>query len=365
MSGEPPLLPLLRDLILATGPIGLDRFMALALGHPVHGYYVTRDPLGAGGDFTTAPEISQMFGEMIGLWCAAVWQSLGAPAPLHLIELGPGRGTLMADLLRAAAVRPAFRAALEIHLVETSPVLRDRQAACLAASGFAPRWHDGPETLPEGPAIVLANEFFDALPVQHFILTERGWCERLIGLDPAGQLAFGLAAEPNLHLTLRAPLGATVEIGVAAQQVSGQIAARIAASGGAALFIDYGHARPALGETLQAVRRHAFTDVLAAPGEADLTAHVDFAALRRAAETAGAIAHGPVEQGTFLHRLGIAARAAQLARRNPDQAPAVVAALQRLTARDAAGTPGMGALFKALALTRPDGPPPPGFEEPG
>ncbi len=188
---------IIAAIIRDEGPIGIDRFMALALGHPQHGYYVTRDPLGVAGDFTTAPEISQMFGELIGLWCAAVHADLGAPEAIALVELGPGRGTLMADMLRAARIVPAFRSAIAVHLVETSPVLRAAQAATLAAAGLEPRWHATLDTVPEGPMLVVANEFFDALPVRQFMRTPTGWHERLVGLVPAGRLAFGLAPEPE------------------------------------------------------------------------------------------------------------------------------------------------------------------------
>lgn len=355
MSG--PLLPLLTALIRHDGPIGVDRFMALALGHPIYGYYTTRDPLGAAGDFTTAPEISQMFGEMIGLWAAEVHASLGAPDPLVLVELGPGRGTLLVDTLRAARAAPAFRAALRVHLVETSPILRARQAQTLEAAGIVPHWHDRLETVPSGPAIVLANEFFDALPVRQFVRATRGWHERLVGLDEAGRLAFGLAPEPDAALVLEGPPGALLEFGFEGQALMGSLARRLVQQGGVALVVDYGYRAPRFGASLQAVSRHATASPLEAPGEADLTAHVDFAGLRRAAEREGAHVLGPVEQGIFLAALGIAARAEALSRARPDQADMVAAALLRLTGPD----PQMGTLFKALAVTAPGVPPPPGF----
>ncbi len=353
---------LLADLIRLDGPIGLDRYMALCTGHPSLGYYATRDPFGSAGDFTTAPEISQMFGEMVGLWAAATWQGLGSPVPLRLIELGPGRGTLVADALRAAGALPGFRAALDLHLVETSPVLRAKQEAALA--DVPARWHERLDTVPEdGPAILLANEFFDALPVKQYRRGPRGWHERLVGLDEAGALRFGLAPDPEPSLALDAPEGSMVEVGAAGLTLMGQIARRIAATGGAALVIDYGHAASGFGETLQAVRGHRYADPLAEPGEADLTAHVDFAGLARAARAAGGEAHGPVEQGAFLLDLGIAARAARLAERRPDQAEAIGAALRRLTEAGTSDAPGMGRLFRVLAVTGPRSPPPPGFSE--
>ena len=364
MNAPSPLTRLIGDMIAADGPIGLDRYMALALGHPVHGYYRTRDPLGATGDFTTAPEISQMFGELIGVWSTAVFGSLGSPKTLRLVELGPGRGTLMADFLRAAAVSPQIIAALDIHLVETSPVLRDKQTAALGASPCPTRWHASIDTLPEGPMLVIANEFFDALPVRQHIRTPRGWCERLVGLAETGSLAFGLAAEPETRMTLAAPLGAVLETGASALAIARRLAERIAREGGAALFIDYGYVGPRFGETLQALRHHRFVDPLDAPGEVDLTTHVDFSALGRAAAGAGAIVHGPVAQGAFLRDLGIGARADRLAARHPASVPALEAALARLTGTGDARGAGMGELFKVLALTAPGMPVPPGFTQP-
>ncbi len=336
-------------LIAAEGPMSVERYIALCLGHPVHGYYMTRDPFGVDGDFVTAPEISQMFGELIGLWCVDTWQRMGAPAPVRLVELGPGRGTLMADALRAARVVPAFLDAIQVHLVETSPVLRARQAATLEASGRAIAWHGAIEEVPEGPAIVVANEFFDALPLRQFVRSPRGWCERLVGLDEAGGLAFGLAAEPEPALRLSAPEGALLEVAGASAQVMGALAARIAAQGGAMLAIDYGHAGGGFGDTLQAVRRHAFVDVLAEPGEADLTVHVDFAALARAAAGSHVLVHGPVAQGAFLGALGLAQRAAALARHAAQDVAAAVAAAQKRLSEGGPG--GMGELFKVMAVS--------------
>lgn len=352
-----PLLALLTALIRDEGPIGVDRFMALALGHPVYGYYTTRDPLGAAGDFTTAPEISQMFGEMVGVWAAAVHASLGAPDPVLLVELGPGRGTLLVDLLRAARAAPAFRTAIALHLVETSPVLRARQAQTLQAAGVVPQWHDRLETVPSGPAIIVANEFVDALPVRHFVRVPTGWHERLVGLDQESRLAFGLAPEPDAALVLDAPPGALLELGFEAQALMASLGRRLVQQGGAALVVDYGYTAPRFGASLQAVRRHAPTAPLDAPGHADLTAHVDFAGLRRAAEREGALVHGPVEQGAFLGALGIAARAEALRHARPAQAESLTAALLRLTGPE----PQMGTLFKVLAITAPGLAPPPGF----
>jgi NADH dehydrogenase [ubiquinone] 1 alpha subcomplex assembly factor 7 len=342
----------LATLIASEGPISVERYMALCLGHPRHGYYMTRDPFGREGDFTTAPEISQMFGELLGLWVAEAWSAMGRPAHFALVELGPGRGTLMADALRALRIVPECRAALSVHLVETSPMLRDVQRTTLSALSADVRlaWNDTFADVPSGPAIVLANEFLDALPVRQFVRTETGWHERMVGLAE-DRLAFGLFAEPERSLVLPGRVGDLVEIGEAAQAVTRHIAGRLASDGGAALFIDYGHARSGFGETLQAVRRHAFVDPLAEPGEADLTVHVDFAAVARAAAGTGARVHGPVTQGAFLQALGIQARAAALARNAaPDTKIAIDAALNRLTG---AGKGQMGDLFKVLALSHP------------
>ena len=348
------------------GPIGVDRFMALALGHPALGYYRTRDPLGTSGDFTTAPETSQMFGELIGAWAATVWLTLGAPAPVHLVELGPGRGTLLADALRAARRLPTFFDAIDLHLVETSPVLREAQRARLAACGRPAAWHEALDAVPPGPALVLANEFFDALPVRHYVHGPRGWHERLVGLSPASdRLAFGLAPEPEPAITLAAPQGAMLEIGLAGQTLAQGLATRLVRDGGAALVIDYGYTVPAFAETLQATKRHRFVDPLAEPGEADLTTHVDFAGLTRAARAHGARVHGPVSQGRFLRDLGIAERAVTLKRHaSAAQAEDIDAALVRLVEAGTPERPGMGELFKVLCITAPDVPTPPGFPTP-
>ncbi len=352
----------LHALIAETGPISVERYMELALGHPRFGYYRTRDPLGGAGDFVTAPEISQMFGELVGLWAALCWSAMGSPDPVRVVELGPGRGTLMADALRAANALPAFRAAIDLHFVETSPVLRDLQAAAMARSGVKGAWHDAVETVPAGPAIVLANEFFDALPVRHYLRTPVGWCERLVGLRD-GILAFGAAPEPEPSLKLEAPPGTILEIGIAGRRMATALATRLARQDGGALIIDYGYAEPRFGETLQAVRRHTFVDVLAQPGEADLTAHVDFSALGRAARAAGAEVHGPKGQGAWLKALGLDARAQALKHQaTPPQAEAIDAAVDRLTEPGTPDRPGMGTLFKVMVFTAPDLPVPPGFD---
>ncbi len=344
----------LKAQIAAAGPISVADYMATCLWHPQHGYYATRDPLGRTGDFVTAPEVSQMFGELLGLCLAACWHAQGAPERIALAELGPGRGTLMADLLRAAGSVPGFAAAAEIHLVERSPVLRAAQAERVPGAA----WHDSVETLPDLPLYLVANEFFDALPVRQFIRDGAGWRERLVGLRQ-GALTFGLSdllppeAVPGRRDDTAA--GDMVETCPAAAPIAAEIGARIARGGGAALIVDYGDRRP-VGDTFQAVQGHRKVDPLAAPGAADLTAHVDFAALAEAA--APAVAAPLTPQGAFLERLGITARARALATRLSGAAlEHHVAAHRRLTHPDE-----MGHLFKVLGLTPPGAPHPPGTE---
>lgn len=348
-----PLAALIGRQIAATGPLTVADYMSLCLTHPTHGYYAAREPFGHAGDFVTAPEVSQMFGELIGLWAAAVWQEMGRPARLRLIELGPGRGTLMADLLRAARGVPGFADALEVHLVENSRRLRDLQAERL---GQGPVWHDGLETIPPGPAIIVANEFFDALPVRQFVWTDAGWCERLVACDEDGALRFALAAGPSplasaLPTVVRegAPEGAVAELCPAGIAIVGELGRRLSEDGGAALIVDYGHTASAAGDTLQAVRAHAYAPVLEAPGEADLTAHVDFARLAVAASDSGARAWPPLTQSAFLQALGIGLRARDLSRNaTASQARDIAAGLERLI-----GPEQMGTLFKVLALSSP------------
>lgn len=342
-------------LIRHDGPIGVDRYMGLCLEQ----YYGARDPFGAEGDFITAPEVSQMFGELIGLWAAEVWRLMGRPASFRLIELGPGRGTLMADALRAGRLMPGFREALSLHLVEMSPALRRKQAETLAASGVAPVWRANLSDALEGPAIIIANEFLDALPVRQFQMTETGWRERLVGLDDAGQLRFGLSPVQTIEVREAAPVGTVLERAEAAADVLAQIGRSVATESGAALFLDYGASAPGVGDTLQAVKRHRFVNVFETPGEADLTVQVDFGRLAPAVRRAGAAVQGPVTQGAFLLALGLAQRAEALARRaTPEQGAAISAAVARLTE---GGETGMGALFKALAVADPRLPALPGF----
>ena len=368
-----PVTPLgaeIAGLIASEGPISVEHYMDLALSHPRYGYYRTHLPFGAGGDFITAPEISQMFGELIGLWALDCWMKLGRPSRLHLVELGPGRGTLMADALRAARIVPGFGAALTVHLVETSEKLAAVQRdtlAKLAIGGQSPRaddplpvaWHAHFADVPQGPLIVIANEFFDALPVRQYVRSGGSWRERLVGLDEDGALTFGLSSLDEPSLRLAAEDGSVLEICPASLAEIGAIAARICANGGAALIIDYGHERPGFGDTLQAVRSHRYVPVLADPGEADVTAHVDFRALGEAARRQGALMHGPQTQGELLGALGIVARAERLKRQaTAAQARSIDDALARLTGeRDGQ----MGTLFKAMAITSPNLPAIAGF----
>jgi NADH dehydrogenase [ubiquinone] 1 alpha subcomplex assembly factor 7 len=345
--------------IRANGPIGIDRFMALALGHPRHGYYMTRDPFGLAGDFVTAPEISQIFGELLGLSAAMTWQALGEPAEVALVELGPGRGTLMADALRAARALPGFLSCLDVHLVEMSPVLQRAQAEKLKDSGRRPIWHASIDTLPEDrPLLILANEFFDALPIRQFQRHEGEWRERLVGIGRDGALALGLDRTPAQGLNLDGPDGVVFETSPVSLDIMRRIGERLASQGGLLLTIDYGYSRFAFGETLQAVRKHKFAPVLANPGEADITAHVDFSSLAIAARRGGAVAHPCLTQATLLDRLGIRHRAGIL-KRNAEDPGAIDAAVERLVGLDGNG---MGKLFKALAVTSMDVGVPAGFE---
>jgi NADH dehydrogenase [ubiquinone] 1 alpha subcomplex assembly factor 7 len=351
----------IRALIESEGPIPVSRYMSLCLGHPQHGYYVTRDPLGAAGDFITAPEVSQMFGELIGIWCAEVWRAMGAPNPVRLVELGPGRGTLMSDLLNAAKVVPEFRTALSPHLVETSPALAEVQRATLARVDDEIQWHRSVETVTEGALIAVANEFVDALPVNQLVKTESGWHERKVGVEN-GRLVFAADPAPLPGFDSgsrqdRAEAGAVFEWRDLAPVR--ELSRRIVSHGGAALMIDYGHTRSGFGDTLQAVRAHRVSDPLENPGQADLTAHVDFEQLAEAGAQLGAHVFGPVTQGQFLRALGIELRADNLKHgRDAGAAQSVDEAVLRLTAP----SPGMGELFKVLALAHPDLQAPPGFD---
>jgi SAM-dependent MidA family methyltransferase len=360
----PPLEAEIRRLISIAGPMPVAQYMATCLTHPTHGYYMVRDPIGAGGDFITAPEVSQMFGELLGLWAAAVWRQMGSPENIRLIELGPGRGTMMADALRAAQVMPDFHAALVVHLVEISPALERLQRQTLEHIDVPMLWHASLDQVPDGPAIILANEFFDALPVHQAVKLERGWHQRVLLVDAVGNFALGTAPEPMPHFEKilpqkirEAPQGSIYEWRT--DSVALEIGRRLVRDGGAALVIDYGHAESAVGDSVQAVGEHAYADPLAAPGLVDLTAHVDFQSLAEAAESIGARVYQPVEQREFLHRLGIETRAAALKAGAPDKSGEIDTAVERLTG---SGARKMGVLFKAMGIADPKLGPMPGFE---
>jgi NADH dehydrogenase [ubiquinone] 1 alpha subcomplex assembly factor 7 len=354
----------LGEKIVRDGPISVHDYMTACLADRGAGYYLTRQPIGKDGDFITAPEISQMFGELIGVWIAAIWQAMGQPRAVTVAELGPGRGTLMADALRAWRSVPKLLDSISIALIETSPVLRTVQGETLRHSPAPLAWYESLEDVPQGPLIVMANEFIDALPVRQFVRERNAWHERCVTLGDKGEFAFcnGTPVEDDVLPASLAQSdiaeGAVVETRPAAISLLSSLAARAEASPVAVLIADYGHRHTGVGETLQAVHRHRFADPLAMPGEADLTAQVDFAALKDLAAGFGLAAYGPMPQGEFLLRLGLAARCDSLARNATDDAQraAVVAGAARL-----ADPRQMGLLFKMLVLQSSGLAPPPPF----
>lgn len=341
-----PLQALIQTEIETSGPITVSRYMQLCLTHPVHGYYTKADPLGIAGDFTTAPEISQLFGELVGAWLVETWQQLGQPNPFALVELGPGRGTLMADVLRMAKLEPTFTAGVSIHLIETSPALRAKQIETLISLGVTPTHHNDISSVPEVPALWLANEFFDALPTNQWVRTDKGWNARKIGLDERHQLTFGVDPTPlpaPKHMP-DVPSGTIAEHSPAQDSVMQAIAEHTVAHGGAGLIIDYGALRPGFGDTLQAVKNHARAGPLATPGDADITTHVDFSHLAGIASQSCTVAM--TEQGGFLLSLGLLERAGRLgAETSADKREAISLAVERL-----AGDAAMGKLFKVLGF---------------
>jgi NADH dehydrogenase [ubiquinone] 1 alpha subcomplex assembly factor 7 len=336
--------------IRETGPMSLSTYMGLALSHPRHGYYTTGRPIGAQGDFITAPEISQMFGELIGFFFVNLWQQMGQPSSFTLLELGPGRGTLMADALRAASRAEGFENALHLQLFEQNALLKGEQEKRLGK--YSPYWASEIDAFGDDPIFVIANEFFDALPIKQFVKTDDGWHERLIGLRDDARV-FGLsptpisesAAPPEVH---GAYAGEVLELGTAAVDAMQRLSRKIALQGGAILAIDYGYERTQTGETLQAAKSHAFAEPLEAPGDADISAHVNFGVLAAAARATGLATAPLANQGDFLIRLGLGQRAKALAQANPAEAGNVARAIERLTAPDQ-----MGTLFKVLCAHSP------------
>lgn len=343
----------LKRRIAQEGPLTVAQYMEACLSDPEYGYYATRDPFGRAGDFITAPEISQIFGELIGLWGVVAWQEMGAPDTRKLIELGPGRGTLMADALRAALSVPPFAESLEVHLVETSPALRAVQKETLAGTGATPRWHERLNDVPEGPAIIIANEFLDALPVRQFVRMEGKWHERVVRIAESGNFELGPSIKPfeEAHLIPEdvrnnARDGDLAEIRPGVKEIVETLAARAGTAPTVALFIDYGHAQSAPGETLQAVKEHDYADPLEAPGTADLTAHVDFAELGRIAAESSLEVHGPMTQGAFLLSLGLKERCEKLLENaRAEEREPIASGAQRL-----ADPAQMGDLFKVVVL---------------
>lgn len=343
----------IRNKIRAEGPITVAQYMELCLMHPDFGYYTTRDPLGAAGDFTTAPEMTQVFGELIGLWCVEMWKKIGSPAKFTLCELGPGRGTLLADALRAAQMVPDFINGLDVRLLEASPKLREKQASTLAA--WKPKWVSTLAELPDQPVLFIANEFFDALPIRQFVHMPDGWKERRIAVTAKDTFTLVAMPAPDAP-TYESDEGAVQEMCPNAGEWASAIARPILKNRGAALLIDYGDDE-VIGETLQAVANHRQAHLLTTAGYADITAHVSFAPIMTAARKIGCRVYGPVPQGEFLLALGAKERTEALLRSaTPDQQRTLKAALHRLT--DAAS---MGVLFKMVSFTDKATAAPPGF----
>jgi NADH dehydrogenase [ubiquinone] 1 alpha subcomplex assembly factor 7 len=348
-------------MIAAQGPLSIAQFMTMAALDPQDGYYTTRDPLGARGDFVTAPEISQTFGELLGLWCVQVWFDQGRPPHIRLVELGPGTGALMDDALRAAKLAPEFREAVEVVMVDANPALVARQKERLAKADVSASWQaQFDESLCDQPLFLIANEFFDALPIRQFVKTTRGWCENMVTLGADQTLALALSPDP-VPLNVppergKATDGAVYETSPASTVLAEEIGRAIATRGGAAVIVDYGYSGTGFGDTLQAVGKHRFKDVLAQPGEIDLSAHVEFDALARAAERGGAVSYGPITQGELLAGLGILTRMMNLQQQNPAGRDEIAVAVDRLINPDQ-----MGTLFKALAILPHSAPKPPGF----
>jgi NADH dehydrogenase [ubiquinone] 1 alpha subcomplex assembly factor 7 len=371
------------DHIKSSGPMSVASYMSWCLLDPKQGYYPTRDPLGVDGDFITAPEISQMFGEVLGLWLINAWRGMGKPKVLQLVEFGPGRGVMMSDILRTARLDKDFFAAVNLSLIEMSSALEGKQAETLANSGVPVKWVDSLEDVPAGPTIVIGNEYLDCLPLRQLIMKDRfkgaeGWHERLVDVNPdnPSKLIFSMSEAPISAIDqslLPADIppvkdGDLLEINPGLGQVVEALSKRFAEHPGAALFIDYGPETTELGDTFQALKKHEKVYPLDEPGRADLTARVDFAALAQWAEKAGLSYYGPCPQGQFLSRLGIEVRAVSLskslgskslgAKSSPKAKAKIARQLHRLTSVDE-----MGTLFKAMAIQTQGLPAPLGFGE--
>ena len=353
-----PLADKIKAIIAAQGPISVTDYFALCLADPDHGYYRTRDPFGRGGDFITAPEVSQLFGEMIGIFLVHAWEKHLRPRrDVRIAEIGPGRGTMMSDILRVVRkLAPELYDAATIHLVETSPTLRDIQRKTLHGHGDKVAWHDGFDELPSGFLLLAANEFFDAVPIRQFVKTQNGFRERLVGVDGDGELAFVAGAgglDPALLPTGHqiAPQGTVAEVAPARAAIMQLLADRLFDGGGTALVIDYGHLQAGFGDTLQAVFRHAFDPPLAHPGEADLTSHVDFEALADITRSRSISVNGMMTQGEFLLKLGLLERAGALGRdKTAEEQGEIRSAVERLAGN---GSDQMGGLFKVMAVSSP------------
>jgi NADH dehydrogenase [ubiquinone] 1 alpha subcomplex assembly factor 7 len=360
LAGEAtvPLAERLRERITREGPISIADYMQACLADESEGYYTSRQPIGASGDFVTSPEVSQIFGELLGPWAVAVWQSMGEPKSIVVAELGPGRGTLLADAARAWRNMKHFAGCVSLALVETSPVLREIQRKTLHAAHQPIQWCETIDEVPRGrPLTVLANEFIDALPIRQLVRRGGAWRERCVGFGQDGGFAFVDGAIVKDYTLPAAPDGEILEARSATAPLLAALAERAVEAPLAALFIDYGHAKSGIGDTLQAMHRHHYADPLASPGETDLTAHVDFAALKHEAEALGLRAYGPMPQGEFLLRLGLSERRDRLLEAaRPEQRELISSGAARL-----ADPSQMGILFKVLALTSDGLAPPPPF----
>jgi NADH dehydrogenase [ubiquinone] 1 alpha subcomplex assembly factor 7 len=362
-----PLASILRARIRETGPLPLAEFMQACLHDPEHGYYRKRQPLGALGDFTTAPEISQMFGEIIGAWAAVVGDVLRGAAPdepLRLIELGPGRGTLIVDVLRVVATQLRLSQSLTLHLVEQNETLRTLQKSALDGTGHPPSFHDRLEDVPSGPTILIANEFLDCLPINQLVRQDGAWRMRCVGLDQHGAFEFqrGDDAQPELNQMPDGDTdeGAILEYCPGLASTIASLASRLRAAPGLALIIDYGTSETCYGDTLQAIRTHGHADPLSRPGDTDVTAHVNFAELGALARLNGLNVYGPLPQARFLTELGLVQRLAQ----RMQGADAATRNQLEIEAARLAAPGAMGNVFKVMVLASPHIGPPPPFELP-